>query len=273
MQYFTIGEFAGLRNININSLRYYEKKGLLKPAYIDEKTKYRYYSAEQLPTLDTIILCIDLGIPLKNLTHYLDEQGVLQFQKLLVEGKKLAQQRIDKIQRNINSVEFFLQNMEQNSVPRDKNTVYERTIRRRHIIMTKIFAELPARKQIEMEVAKLYKMAQEGELLPILPANQLLIYKSPEETECCFFLEVATKEKTNSNISVIPEGRYPCITVDRKDSQSTKEIIRKNWGYEAGMAVIVYNVHVKKCNFGSEPTELQLTNMQTLKDLIGNDRR
>lgn len=269
MQYFTISEFARLRNININSLRYYEKKGLLAPAYIDEKTKYRYYSAEQLPTLDTILLCIDLGIPLKNLTQYLDEQGVLQFQKLLVEGKALAQQRIEKIQRNLNSVEFFLQNMEQNRVPRDKNTVYERHIRRRHIIMTTIFPELPERRQIEIEVAKLYKTAQENALMPLLPANQLLIYQSPEQTVCSFFLEVATKENTGSNLSVLPEGMYPCITVDRKDSRNTKEIIQKNWGYQEGMAVIVYNVHVEKCNFGSEPTELQLTSIRALNGLVG----
>ena len=34
--YFTISEFAKLRDININSLRYYEKIGILKPAKIDK---------------------------------------------------------------------------------------------------------------------------------------------------------------------------------------------------------------------------------------------
>ena len=34
--YFLISEFAKLRGININSLRYYEKMGILKPALIDD---------------------------------------------------------------------------------------------------------------------------------------------------------------------------------------------------------------------------------------------
>ena len=34
--YYTISEFAKLRDININSLRYYEKLGLLKPVIIIE---------------------------------------------------------------------------------------------------------------------------------------------------------------------------------------------------------------------------------------------
>lgn len=42
-KYFTISEFAKLRNININSLRYYEKIGVLRPCFVDENTGYRYY--------------------------------------------------------------------------------------------------------------------------------------------------------------------------------------------------------------------------------------
>ena len=53
--YFLISEFAKLRGININSLRYYEKLGILKPAYIDENTNYRYYSVEQISLLNKII--------------------------------------------------------------------------------------------------------------------------------------------------------------------------------------------------------------------------
>lgn len=58
---FTISEFAKLRNININSLRYYEKIGVLTPSYTDPKTGYRYYTPDQLSVLDAI-LCIDLHL-------------------------------------------------------------------------------------------------------------------------------------------------------------------------------------------------------------------
>ena len=56
--YFLISEFAKLRDININSLRYYEKLGLLKPAIVDENNGYRYYSAEQVSLLNKIIFHI-----------------------------------------------------------------------------------------------------------------------------------------------------------------------------------------------------------------------
>lgn len=37
-KYLTISEFAELRNVNINSLRYYEKLKILLPAWVDPQT-------------------------------------------------------------------------------------------------------------------------------------------------------------------------------------------------------------------------------------------
>ncbi|MGL4955400.1 MAG: MerR family DNA-binding transcriptional regulator, partial [Cetobacterium sp.] len=43
---FSIGETAKLNNITIQTLRHYDKEGLLKPSHIDQDTKYRYYSID-----------------------------------------------------------------------------------------------------------------------------------------------------------------------------------------------------------------------------------
>lgn len=88
--YLSIGEVAKIRNIDVQSLRYYEKLGILIPAYINLQTGYRYYSMEQLMILDTAILCIDLGIPLKRLKEYVDSDGQLEFERLLRDGKKIG---------------------------------------------------------------------------------------------------------------------------------------------------------------------------------------
>ena len=52
--HLTISRFARLRGIDINSLRYYERLGILTPAYTDPQTRYRYYTAEQQSVLDVI---------------------------------------------------------------------------------------------------------------------------------------------------------------------------------------------------------------------------
>ena len=45
--YFSVGEISKLTNVPIQTLRYYDKMGLLKPAYINEQNNYRYYSVNQ----------------------------------------------------------------------------------------------------------------------------------------------------------------------------------------------------------------------------------
>ena len=103
-QYLSIGEVAKARGVNVQSLRYYEKLGILVPAYINPENGYRYYSLEQIMILDTIILCVDLGIPLKNLKNYVDEDGQLKFEQLLQDGRQLARKKIQKIEEKINDL-------------------------------------------------------------------------------------------------------------------------------------------------------------------------
>ena len=43
-----IGEFSKLTKTTIKALRYYDKLGLLKPAFTDSTTLYRYYTEEQI---------------------------------------------------------------------------------------------------------------------------------------------------------------------------------------------------------------------------------
>ncbi len=40
-----IGEIAAFFNVSVKAIRIYEKMGLLKPAKVDDKTGYRYYTA------------------------------------------------------------------------------------------------------------------------------------------------------------------------------------------------------------------------------------
>ena len=63
----SIGEFAKLRGVSVKSLRYYERVGALKPAYVNEESGYRYYSINQISDLDMVTTFIELGVPLKEI--------------------------------------------------------------------------------------------------------------------------------------------------------------------------------------------------------------
>lgn len=115
--YLSIGKVSKLKNVSIKSLRYYDEIGVLKPAYINEQTNYRYYKEEQLFLLDAITLCIELGIPLRNFPAYLDKNGELQIQKLLFDGKALAEQKIITMRNCIDQLQNALEKLDAKSAP------------------------------------------------------------------------------------------------------------------------------------------------------------
>lgn len=119
-RYFTISRFARLRGIDINSLRYYERLGILKPAWTDPHTRYRYYTAEQLSILDMILLCINLGVPLKELKAYFDENGRFQNRALFEEGKRRTQDKIRELEGSLRSIEHTLIFLEDTAAIRRK---------------------------------------------------------------------------------------------------------------------------------------------------------
>lgn len=69
---FAIGEFARLARVTVKALRHYDELGLLKPRRVDTATGYRYYSAEQLPRLNRILVLKDLGFSLPATASLLD---------------------------------------------------------------------------------------------------------------------------------------------------------------------------------------------------------
>jgi DNA-binding transcriptional MerR regulator len=49
---FKIGDFSRLTSVSIRMLRHYDEIGLLKPESIDNFTRYRFYSVEQIPRVN-----------------------------------------------------------------------------------------------------------------------------------------------------------------------------------------------------------------------------
>lgn len=255
--YFTISEFAKLRDININSLRYYEKLGLLKPAFIDESNGYRYYSAEQVSLLNKIILCIQLGIPLKDMVAFLDEDGNLESQKLLEQGRIVAQQRIREMQNNLDYIEYSLKNIEENKTYVNQTGVYRRFFDERKVILTDYSTEEIDAKKMISEVSKIYNYAQKREMFPILPAGLILVYETDGTLRYRFFLEVLNVQGNEERILTIPAGEYSCVKIELEESFQFTKVIKDNWAESEKKTFVLNNIMLEKYSFETRPSELQ----------------
>lgn len=113
-KYFSIGEISKLSNLSVQTLRHYDKLGLLKPSLVKDNG-YRYYSLEQFYKLDFIIFYRKLGLSLSEIKEIIsnkinieDTLGLLQNQEYEIDRqiKELQKQRniIQKKSQHIKSM-------------------------------------------------------------------------------------------------------------------------------------------------------------------------
>ncbi len=73
---FSIGELAKYQHLSKQTLIYYDKIGLFRPAYVDPDTGYRYYSSKQIDYLDTILIMKKIGFSLKEIQEHLKDFNI-----------------------------------------------------------------------------------------------------------------------------------------------------------------------------------------------------
>jgi len=109
-----IGDFSKLSHVTVKALRLYDQMGLLKPAWIDDFTGYRYYSANQLPRLNRILALKDLGFSLEQIAKLLDESlSPAEIRGMLRLKQAELQQLVEEEQARLSRVEARLKQIEQ----------------------------------------------------------------------------------------------------------------------------------------------------------------
>lgn len=74
---YSIGDFSKINKITPKTLRHYDRIGLLRPALIDQRTGYRFYSAEQLPGIRKILMLKELGFTLSEIEQIVNQQSAI----------------------------------------------------------------------------------------------------------------------------------------------------------------------------------------------------
>jgi predicted transcriptional regulator YdeE len=109
-----IGDFAKLARVSVKTLRHYGKLGLLKPAWVDRFTGYRYYALDQLPRLNRILALKDLGFSLEEVRRLLQEDVPAAEIRGMLRMKRAELERVVETERaRLERVEARLRRIEQ----------------------------------------------------------------------------------------------------------------------------------------------------------------
>ncbi len=210
----TITELARLRKVTSETLRHYDRIGLIKPDYIDPHSNYRYYSIHQYEKLGTIKELRALGMTLNEVQEYFDNRNIQKSTELLTQyQQKLEQEMLEKMALNdlMKRKLRFLHHLKE--LP-PVNTVFEQFHEQRHVIT---FGE-PAGGPREHAFAFTKLEGHLNEVAPILASDRIGICSDEEILKentrpipsiPIIFVDDASID--SPYLQTIPAGNYVCL--------------------------------------------------------------
>lgn len=208
-EYLTIGELAKTNSVSVKALRYYEKIGILKPAYINPHNGYRYYTPKQSLIVSFIITFLELNIPLKNFKNYIHDD-TLDTDKLLFDSSALLNKELQRLQFIKNKITNISRHIQESSDCL-KQRKYQKYFSQRYFVITPANSNILFNKDYIRKINELYKDIEEKNLIPLYQ-NGIIYMKENNKITAYIFVEIEQPLQKFNHIISIPKGLFSCQT-------------------------------------------------------------
>ena len=105
---YTIGEVAALLNISPQTLRFYDKSGVVVPDCTDQKTGYRYYSYDQISYISRVKYLQQFGSSLEDIREALSANDTRQFRSFLQRRRQALQAGAERITGLLEDLDWYI---------------------------------------------------------------------------------------------------------------------------------------------------------------------
>jgi DNA-binding transcriptional MerR regulator len=233
-QYYSIGQTAKLFNISVQTLRFYEKMGLIEPARVNEKTGYRFYAQEQFHRIDRIHYLKSLGLQLKEIKNIMAAGQVDKLQYFLRKNLASRLRDLNNLKEQISDLEWYMEyfNYIDNVGPNSPLRISR--LKERHMLKAPCSPNEPFA-DIELHLTKLrsldeFKNLQYRRHYGFMIDFELMARQRFAPTAAYIFLKYKP-EIDSPYIDTLPEGEYLCFTAQlrltRWNSLEVKDFLEK----------------------------------------------
>ena len=215
---YSIGETSKINSVSVQALRLYEKMGILKPAYINPSSGYRYYKEEQFIWIDIIKYCNYVKLPLKTLKNIFILKDPIKIRELLIKHKEQINKEIDYLTRVNTDINVLLRSMD-NIQTKNLMNVFINNIDKIAIKTKKVDGNLPYHdldvkmREVEMDMAK--HKQDYGSYSGVIYDNK---FNSKEVFISYEDHNVIDKE--------IKKGKYLVIAFTQNDMEKAKKVLK-----------------------------------------------
>jgi DNA-binding transcriptional MerR regulator len=255
----SIGEMSKYTGAGIKALRYYDRINILKPAYVDPESERRYYSFNQIYLVGLITFCVELDIPLKELSKFISGQEIMDFQGFLSYGKEVAELKMKSMEKGLRLINLLEQSINFHS-ENPLGQVYTRKLPK------KTFAVMPYKQSFhnvtEFELTKLlFDIPYEEEdddidNFEILEYGFMLRH-TPSGIRRFAFVEVPYG-RAGKNCKAIPGGMYTCRHDEKRQIENVADILRDYLADGKSFTAIETEVSSGKMNINKLVYELRV---------------
>ena len=105
-KYFSVGEAAKAVHTTSETLRHYDRIGLVKPSKKDEWTNYRYYTEQDIVRLNTVRALQLMDLPLQEIKKVLEYDDLKNIVDFLAQAEKKADEKIAALQYSKSKIQL-----------------------------------------------------------------------------------------------------------------------------------------------------------------------
>jgi DNA-binding transcriptional MerR regulator len=117
IKHYTVKQLAKVANVSVRTLHYYDKIGLLKPAYLSGKG-YRFYQRGELLRLQQILFYKELDIPLAEIAKILNDSSFSIVDSLKFHRRQLKN-RVEHMNRLLETIDKTIQSIDTGNEMKD----------------------------------------------------------------------------------------------------------------------------------------------------------
>lgn len=237
-KYFSIGEAAKVAHTTSETLRHYDRIGLVKPSKKDEWTNYRYYTEQDIVRLNTVrvLQLMDLSLQeIKKVLEYDDLEKIIDF---LERAEKKADEKIAALQYSKSKIQLAKADYEKKLQGQQKfSSTFLKEYPERVILLSDTL-EKPMLDNLWNYLSHFYDKVTPALKDQFYFEDLAGIYTEDGLTR---LFAVCTRYVNIDGLKVLPEGKYLCANCTEENreqmAQRLIQLARTEYGADPAFTV------------------------------------
>ncbi len=237
-KFFSIGEAAKAVHMTSETLRHYDRIGLVKPSRKDEWTNYRYYTEQDIVRLNTVRALQLMDLPLQEIKQVLDYNDLEKIVAFLDQAEKKADEKIAALQYSKSKIRLAKADYEKKLQKRqERNGAFIRDFPARVILLSDTL-ETPTLDTLWNYLRHFYDKIAPAQKEQFSFEDLAGIYT---ENGLSRLFAVCIRYVEVDGLRVLPEGKYLCANCTEEQRETVlNELIqtaRTEYGVEPKFTV------------------------------------